>query len=180
MEIWKDIKGFEGLYQVSNYGRVKSFKRANEFILKPRSVKSTKRNDREYHSVVLYTKEKKPTKNLIHRLVVREFLPDYDTSLQVNHIDGNSTNNHLSNLEMVTQMDNHIHACIKTRKFSKYAGVTRHKQSGKWQARLTHNGNIIRFSLFDTDYDAAMAYYNYRVKNGLTGKYLMHPNDYPE
>lgn len=95
MEIWKDIKDYEG-YQVSNMGRVRSvYKNGKEKMLKPQT------NNR-YLYVNLY-KNKKIKKKYIHRLVAEAFLDDYSEFLEVNHKDENKTNNYMANLEMCTK-----------------------------------------------------------------------------
>ena len=95
-EIWKDIKGFEGLYQVSNYGLVRSLRdnhgRARELILKP------KMNRGGYLYVALW-KDGKSMTCRIHRLVAEAFLPNPLGLPQVNHIDEDKTNNRVENLE---------------------------------------------------------------------------------
>ena len=92
MEEWKDIKGYEGIYQISNKGRVKSLKFNKENILIP-----VKQN-RGYLFVNL-CKNGKVKKYLIHRLVAEAFLPNPDNSPQVNHKDENKLNNNVENLE---------------------------------------------------------------------------------
>lgn len=95
-EIWKDIKEYEGLYQVSNLGKVKSLKRNK--IITPKLIHS-------YFSVILYNK--KNYKNFrIHRLVAQAFIPNPNNYPQVNHIDGNKLNNSVNNLEWCTQSHN--------------------------------------------------------------------------
>ena len=98
-EIWKDIKGYEGLYQISNLGRVKSaINRSNhkhELILKP--IK-----DRDgYYRVHLYKKSKLTT-YFIHKLVAETFIPNPDDLPIVNHKDEDKTNNCMNNLEWCT------------------------------------------------------------------------------
>ena len=95
-EIWKDIEGYEGLYQVSNLGNVKSLEKTsknrwgqyckNEKILKPLIL------TKGYLSVFLYTTTTKTNKK-IHRLVAQAFLPNPDNLPQVNHKDEDKTNN---------------------------------------------------------------------------------------
>lgn len=95
-EIWKDIKGYEGLYQISSHGRVKSFLRYKK-ILKP--ILKTD----GYLCVNLC----KPLKKFsIHRLVAEAFIPNPDNLPQVNHKDEDKTNNHVVNLEWCTQLYN--------------------------------------------------------------------------
>lgn len=98
-EQWLDISGYEGLYQISNFGRVKSFYFKNPRILKPHKVK-------EYSNVELY-KNKKKKQFYIHRLVMENFCPIENMNvLDVNHKDEDKSNNHISNLEWMTHKDN--------------------------------------------------------------------------
>ncbi len=100
-EIWKDIEGYEGLYQISNLGNVKSLK--NNIILKP------SKNSKGYLQVFLW-KNGSGKLLRIHRLVAKAFIPNFDDKPQVNHIDGNKQNNRVNNLEWVTNSENQKHA----------------------------------------------------------------------
>lgn len=100
-EIWKDVSGYEGLYQVSSFGNVRKFK--NHFILKKG----------KHHKGYLYvslTKSKINKKVKIHRIVALSFLDNPENKTQVNHKDGNKQNNILSNLEWTTPSENLKHA----------------------------------------------------------------------
>lgn len=106
--IWKDIPGYEGFYQVSDCGQVKSCER---FIKGPRVDQRLKErilkpglDTSGYHHVAL-CKDGKRKAYKVHRLVALAFL-DGDNTLTVNHIDECKTNNHVSNLEYLTQADN--------------------------------------------------------------------------
>jgi len=106
IEIWKDIIGFEGLYQVSQKGNIKSLNYAgglNSQNLKP-GIGTTK-----YYLVSL-VKDKKGNTKKVHRLVGIAFIPNPDNKPFINHIDGNKLNNHVSNLEWCTQSENCKHA----------------------------------------------------------------------
>ena len=115
-EIWKDIPDFEGSYQVSNMGRVRSLDRVIAIkdgrmrkhkgrVLKLHVNKST-----GYEQLVIYNDNGYNTKR-VHRLVLEVFKPHVNMNvLDVNHIDGNKLNNHLTNLEWVTRRDNILHA----------------------------------------------------------------------
>lgn len=103
MEIWKDIEDFEGLYQVSNLGRIYSIK--NNKILKP--TNNSLRTNRLY--IKLY-KDKVQYTFIIARLVAKAFIPNPNNLATVNHIDGNATNNKVENLEWLSNADNMRHA----------------------------------------------------------------------
>ena len=96
-EIWKDIKDYEGIYQVSNFGRVKR-------VETDRILKGYKRTD-GYLGLRL-SKNKIVYNELIHRLVAQAFIPNPENKPQVNHIDEDKTNNKLSNLEWSTAKEN--------------------------------------------------------------------------
>lgn len=104
MEIWKDIVGYEGLYQVSNIGRVRSLPRNSTKgkILKPRL-------QHDYYTVHL-SKNGKTINKLIHRAVAESFLTNNYNLPEVNHIDGDKLNNRLDNLEWCSTSYNAIHA----------------------------------------------------------------------
>lgn len=99
-ELWKDIKGYEGLYQVSNLGNV--YSNISKKKLKPR-IKI-----HSYLGVVLYNNEVVKHYS-IHRLVAEVFIQNPENKPQVNHIDENKTNNMVSNLEWVTAKENCNH-----------------------------------------------------------------------
>jgi hypothetical protein len=140
MEIWKDIVGYEGIYQVSNFGvvkRVKHFITKKEFILKGIN------NGNNYLSVNL-SKDGKKERIYIHRIVCIAFLENPDKKDEVNHIDGIRTNNNLTNLEWVTRSENHFHRY----KVLKQKGVNYGKKGIlNWRSKpvnkLDLNNNII-------------------------------------
>jgi hypothetical protein len=111
MEIWKDIKGYEGIYQVSNLGRVKSLARkvikayGAEHNLSEK-IKSVNSDNFGYSVIRLHNGSGKTFK--VHRLVANAFLGE-PNGLEVNHIDGNKSNNNLNNLEYCTKSENLKH-----------------------------------------------------------------------
>lgn len=112
-EIWKDIEGYEDLYQVSNMGRIKSLERYKENHGKLQKVeekiKTMNIKNSGYQFVQLYKNNK--YKNLmVHRLVAQAFIPNVDNKPQINHIDGNKLNNNVTNLEWCTNSENGKHA----------------------------------------------------------------------
>jgi len=101
VEIWKDIEGFRGIYQVSNHGGLKSFKaKSYGRILKNTNAKGG------YYSVVLRSHNGKVRFTRIHRLVAEAFIPNPNNLREVNHKDGNKQNNTVENLEWVTPSEN--------------------------------------------------------------------------
>lgn len=104
-EIWKDVKGYEGLYQVSNYGRLKSFKVDS----KGKILKLTNQYG-DYFAVVLQGKGVPRRSARMHRLVAEAFLPNPDNLPEVNHIDGDKQNNKVDNLEWISHSKNIIHS----------------------------------------------------------------------
>lgn len=111
MEIWKDIKNYEGLYQVSNLGNIKSFWHKKEVIMK-------QMNNNGYSQLNLYYCGL-AKKFYVHRLVAKAFIPNPENKPQVNHIDGNKQNNNINNLEWVTNIENEKHAIKLGLKYQK-------------------------------------------------------------
>ena len=114
MEQWKDIKGYEGLYQISNYGRVKRLsrtyktynyltKRYNERKIKEKILKGA--INKGYNRICL-TKNKKETNHFVHRLVVENFVRKLNDDETIDHIDCNKLNNNINNLEIVSIQEN--------------------------------------------------------------------------
>lgn len=96
IEIWKPVKNYEHLYQVSNLGNIKSLRRNT--IMSPATTPNG------YLIVNLSNKGKRTFG--VHRLVAQAFLPDYDDNLEINHKDEIKTNNHVDNLEVCTRLYN--------------------------------------------------------------------------
>lgn len=126
-EIWKDIEGYEGLYQVSNFGNVKGVKRVikrannSNFSVKEHLLKI--RYNHKGYKMVWLSKQGKQKFCSIHRLVAKAFIPNPNNLPQVNHKDEDKTNNHADNLEWCTNAYNinynnkaAIERGIKTRK----------------------------------------------------------------
>ena len=104
-EIWKDIEGYEGYYQVSNLGRVRSVERiVNRKKLKGKFI-SYGRDTKGYLFVNL-SKENKQKTARVHRLVAQAFIPKIDGKDYIDHIDGSRDNNNVSNLRWCTHKEN--------------------------------------------------------------------------
>ena len=109
-ETWKDVKGYEGLYQVSSLGKVKRIRFINKNTSRPQEkvIKQKLRKD-GYLEVALYKKGKGKSIQ-VHRLVAQAFLYNIDNKPAVNHKNGNKTDNKVTNLEWVTVSENAIHS----------------------------------------------------------------------
>lgn len=107
---WASIEGYEGLYEVSADGRVRTVPHVtNGHTVRQRYLKIAAYNSQRYAAVRLY-KDGKPKDYKVHRLVAKAFVPNPKNKPQVNHIDGNKLNNSASNLEWCTQAENNRHA----------------------------------------------------------------------
>lgn len=126
IEIWKEIKGYEGLYEISNLGRVKSL----TFRKCVHGIDTLSYHDTIMHPtdngngylIVSLRKDKQRKNKYIHRLVAEAFIPNPEHKKVVNHLDHNKTNNQVTNLEWCSQRDNvnysrkemvKAHQCIK-------------------------------------------------------------------
>tara|TARA_R110000851_G_scaffold133406_1_gene268287 strand:- start:373 stop:867 length:495 start_codon:yes stop_codon:yes gene_type:complete len=154
-EIWKDVIGYEGVYEVSNLGNVKSLARKGvreDKILKPNA------DSQGYLKVGLSSSGKLKIVR-IHQLVAVAFLNHTPSGnkLVVDHKNNIGTDNRLENLQIITNREN----TSKDKKgTSKYAGVYWSKQSKKWRAQITINGKMKHLGLFTDELKASEAYQN--------------------
>lgn len=176
MEVFKDVKGFEGIYQISNLGTVKSksrlvnnhsgFKKVlKEKYLKPHVSKTG------YLVVDLKYNCKRKTFKL-HRLIALHFIDNPNNLPFVNHIDGNKLNNEIHNLEWVSNRENCCHFKLSIKKTSKYIGVCFRKNRNKWQSSINFNGKLLHLGSYDTEIEAYNARVNFEKNNGIYNKYL--------
>lgn len=115
-EIWKDVVGYEGIYEVSNFGNVRTHKNKTTWTerhglrhWKQRQLKNKTPNGRDVR--LNLWKDGKVKDWLAHRLVAYAFIPNADeTKNSINHIDGNPKNNHVENLEWCNHKENNNHA----------------------------------------------------------------------
>ena len=158
-EIWKDIPDYEGIYQASNLGNVRSFNNRWKLKGKPRLLKMCI-NDRGYMVVGLLNNGKQKTFK-VHILIAMTFLnhkPDKTLNIVVDHIDCNKKNNSVSNLQLITNRQN----LSKDKKngTSKYVGVSWHKPLNKWVSFIYINKKRYNLGYYNCELAAAQAYQN--------------------
>lgn len=169
-EIWKDVIGFEGRYQVSNLGRVRSIMTNHGKYQEKIKATYVRSSSCKYEYVQLFIKDKHYSR-AVHRLIAEAFVPNPRNKPVVNHIDGDKLNNEASNLEWVTISENHIHAYntglrssdtvaehhrgTKVGKSSKFHNVTWDSTRKKWKATLKDKGKMVFQKRFDCEIEAA-------------------------
>lgn len=159
-EIWKDIPHYEGLYQVSNLGRIKSIKRnvwrtTHYYPIKARILSQSR--PKKYLCITLskvgYNKSFQ-----VHQLIAMAFLGHVRNgfTLVVDHKDNNPLNNHVDNLEIVTNRYN----SSKDKKgyTSKHIGVSWHTKRKKWRAAIYHIDKDVHLGFFTNQKEAAKYY----------------------
>jgi hypothetical protein len=166
MEIWKDITGYEGLYQVSNTGKVKSLEKLVQFGKQKRVVKEKELSQTfngPYLKVSLFSNNKGKTYR-VHQLVAMAFLghiPNGKDGITVDHIDRNKLNNSVDNLRLI---HNRVNGSLNREKLtSKYIGVYWSKQYKKWVSAIRIKGVKHILGMFDCELKAAYTY-NKKVK----------------
>ena len=162
-EFWKDVIGYEGTYQVSNLGRVKSLPRlmqkgkniftCKEKILKPAVTSSG------YAQVILCKSDTKKGVT-VHKLVAIAFLNHTPCGMKlvIDHINDDKLDNRLENLQIVTNREN---SCKTQGKYSsKYKGVCWNKTANKWRSHIYVNGKIKHLGYFTNEQEASQTYQN--------------------
>lgn len=114
-EIWKDIKDYENIYQVSNLGRVKSLKRitSNNHIVNEKIRKLT--IDKDGYFVVSLWINGKSKQHFVHRLVALSFIPNPDNKPHIDHINADKSDNRVENLRWCTQKENNNNPISRTK-----------------------------------------------------------------
>ena len=168
IEIWKDIPGYEGLYQVSNLGNVKSldrivFNKGNKSLQKIKGKNLSKGTSKEKYFKVNLSKEGKLKSFTVHHLVAITFLghiPSHN-KLVVNHIDFNRRNNNIKNLEIITIRENSNRKHLKSS--SKYVGVSFNKKIKKWSSYIVIQRKLYSLGYYELEIEASNAY-NFALK----------------
>ena len=167
-EVWKDIQGYEGYYQVSNIGRVRScdreavFKNGRHRFYKGQFIRPTKTNSGYWQ---IRMKVNGHTKHeYAHRLVAKAFVPNPDKLPEVNHKDENRLNNRADNLEWVDHVTN-LNYGNRAKKFA----ISRGKEVGQF----TKDGKLLR-TYYSTREAGRHGYNQVSVSRCATGKAKTH------
>ncbi len=156
LEIWKDIPNYEGLYQVSNIGNVKSLDRIDCSNRKLKGNNLSQTRDKYYARVSLYKNGTSKTYR-IHLLMAMSFLNHTPSRIyHVDHIDGNSFNNSLDNIRIVTARENSFNTNKKPR-----LGYSFYPNRNKYKAQAYYNKKSIYLGYFNTELEAKLAYNNF-------------------
>lgn len=159
-EIWKDIPGYEGLYQCSNLGRVKSLSRylfnGYAYHKSKEKILKTYKNSKGYLQVALHKNGQKSF--MVHQLIAVTFLNHIACKMEkvINHINSLTTDNRVVNLEITTNRRNV--SIGKNLNKNNYTGTT--FDNGKWKSAIYINKKSINLGRFSTEYDAHLAYQN--------------------
>lgn len=162
-ELWLDIIGYEGLYSISNLGRVKSIK-SDKILTGTIKVNSNSKN--KYRIVSLVNKRFR-----VHRLVALHFLPVVEGKNIVNHIDLDSLNNCVTNLEWVDNRENVSHGWLSKKTSSSYVGVYYSKSMDKWCSFIQIDKKKIHLGTFKSEDEAYTTRLDYMKINNIVTKY---------
>lgn len=170
-EIWEPVKGYEGMYEVSNQGRVRSLDRivkgnwGNERTF-PGKILKLETTYQGYKRVRL-SKDGKSKRFTAHRLVAETFIGKYPEGCVINHIDENKSNNQVENLEYVTQKENINHG-TRTKRMAK-------KQSMKIKGTHIETGKIVMFpSMMAAERETDGYFHNGHISQAVAGKLPHH------
>ena len=163
MEIWKDIKEFEGLYQVSNLGNIKSL---NYRGTKTEKLLKLVPNKIGYINVQL-CKNGKPKPYYVHRLVATHFINNEENKNEVNHINMIKTDNRVKNLEWCTKSENIIHS-VNNNSSNNSIGVYFCKKRNNWRTCIQRNSKRVSIGCYSTKEEAISARIQYKKDNNIT------------
>lgn len=151
MEVWKDVINYEGLYQISNLGRVKTNKTQ---LIKKNSI-----DKYGYYIIGLWIKGERKTFK-VHRLVAQAFIPNPENKPTVNHKDGNKLNNNVENLEWATNQEQLIHSNRVLGKKGVISEKCREKQLEKQRRKIIRSDGKIYNSIEEAHKDIGVSYSN--------------------
>lgn len=144
MELWKDIKGYEGFYQVSDMGRVRSLNRIDNIGRRLTGKILIQMTDKDGYLMLGLSKQSKSKKHKVHRLVACAFIPNKECKPEVNHIDENKKNNYLKNLEWSTRKENENHGTKRERTSKSFDYIALAQIRSKTVIQSDLNGNLVK------------------------------------
>jgi hypothetical protein len=169
-EEWRPIIGYEGLYEISNFGRVKSLAKVwytgnyNSRREKPETIMTPRFNGNGYHQALL--RKNGSRVNISNHLLVWDHFgnsPRNGRELCVDHIDNNKTNNHINNLQLLTHRQNVSKAMKLIKGKGKYTGVCWNKNAKKWVVNISIKNKNHYLGLF-SDEEKAKSTYNKKLR----------------
>lgn len=177
-ERWKDIPYYEGYYQVSNQGRIRTLGRIGQSGRKSPARIMNPTIDCGGYWRVCFTKDRIEKKKFVHVLHAEAFLPNPYRLPFVNHKNSIRSDNRLSNYEWVTMRENVSHGATKIKnKASKFIGVCKdgpktpnHKKI--WRAQIWLMDKQVKLGYFYTEQEASDAYQKALVENSIVNRYL--------
>lgn len=185
-EIWKPIPDYEGLYDVSSFGRIRSYSKRLKTNLnssEQNNIKQLQKHNLGYYKIALY-KEGKCKNYFVHRLVYLVFNDlDINSDIVINHLDENKFNNNIFNLEVLNHRENTTYSIDKNKTSSIYTGVFLKKctKKGKlysyWCSCITIYNKTIDLGYFKTEKEAHEAYLKALKEYGLENKYATKSQD---
>lgn len=173
-EIWKPVVDFEGFYEVSNHGRIKSLPRrvpcSQGRRLTYKKILSIKSNIKTNYPTVHLSNNKKRITRRLHVIVAMAFL-DFKPNgheIVVDHIDDNKHNNNVENLQLLTPRENSIKASLTRKSKSKYVGVRKLNSGNKRFAAIARNEKgQVNLGYFYTEEEASQRYIEEIKRTGL-------------
>lgn len=167
MEIWRDVVGYEGFYQVSNFGNIKSCERELEYTLKGKTGKKIiggqimykHLNMNGYHQIGL-TKNNKRRTYTVHILVGKAFYNNtYKDGLVIDHKNNIKTDNRVENLQVITHRDNITKSKVNNLKMT---GVYPSKNGKRYRSKIMVNNKTLHLGVYNTPEEAYEAYKKYK------------------
>jgi hypothetical protein len=159
-EIWKDLDGFDSMYQASNFGRIKNEKRIIPQYL-----------DKDGYCLVNLYFNGKIKLFRLHRLIAKLFIEN-NNQKQVNHKNSNRSDNRIENLEWVSASENNCHKFIGKNTSSIYRGVTYVTRDKRWLSQIQIDNKKIHLGMFKTEKEAYLKRLEYEKENKIINIYL--------
>jgi hypothetical protein len=174
-EEWRPIKDYEGFYEVSNLGRVRSVDRIvksskSRTGLKKHNGKILRPGTMNGYRMIILSKFGKTNSALVHRLVAHAFVRNTSNFIEVNHLNGIKEDNRAENLEWTNRRENASHSKLKGGS-SKYVGVSWKSSTNIWLANIKIKGRSIHLGYFNDELDARDAYLAALEEYNLVNKY---------